>query len=71
LQDKEEFFPIKDKETFNILIAQAQLLSIYRFGFAKLQEENVKDLIIKASKLLASIKRLEYSIEDGKNELIR
>jgi hypothetical protein len=67
LQDKAEFTSGKDREIFNNTIEQAQRLAIFGFGSAKLQENEAKEVSLKALRLPSSIKHLEYSPEeDGK-----
>ncbi|KAG1462143.1 hypothetical protein G6F46_009464 [Rhizopus delemar] len=64
LQDKTEFASTKDRDIFNNTIEQAQRLAVYDFGSAKFQENDAKEVAIKALKLPTSIKHLEYSTED-------
>ncbi|KAG1044387.1 hypothetical protein G6F43_011463 [Rhizopus delemar] len=67
LQDKTEFASTKDRDIFNNTIEQAQRLAVYGFGSAKFQENDAKEVAIKALKLPTSIKHLEHSTEeDGK-----
>ncbi|KAG1039985.1 hypothetical protein G6F43_012389 [Rhizopus delemar] len=67
LQDKAQFTSDKDREIFHNTIEQAQRLAIFGFGSAKLQEKEAKEVSIKALKLPASIKHLEFATEeDGK-----
>ncbi|KAG1390931.1 hypothetical protein G6F58_012839 [Rhizopus delemar] len=64
LQSKAAFISEKDSEIFNNTIEQAQRLSIFGFGSAKQQEREAKEVSLKALKLPASIKHLEYTAED-------
>lgn len=56
LQNKTEFISAKDRDIFNNAIEQAQRLAVYGFGSAKFQENDAKEVAIKALKLPASIK---------------
>ena len=67
LQEKAVFTSARDQEVFNNTVEQAQRLAIFGFGSAKFQENDAKDLSLKALRLPPNARHLEHSIEeDGK-----
>ncbi|KAG1150111.1 hypothetical protein G6F37_011279 [Rhizopus arrhizus] len=67
LQEKAVFTSARDQEVFNSTVEQAQRLAVFGFGSAKFQENDAKDLSLKALRLPPNARHLEHSIEeDGK-----